>query len=134
MLQLSARFRNAFRNIRGVKAVTVELQDEDYARARNHAATLGLRPDAWICEAVNLVLYGELPETDRLTGRRQRLTARVGRCWWCGGDLGNVRTRRRRYCSDPCRVKAWRRRRRLETDEARVGAARLVVKAGNGDS
>lgn len=95
-----------------VEHVRLTISDLEYARWKAEASHHQLALAAWIRRAVRLVLETEIEGSTTITGRPKRLSAVVVKCEWCGGGLGSA-TVRKRFCSGPCRVKAWRVRKRL---------------------
>jgi ferredoxin len=97
----------------GIERITVTVSDSEHSRwakeARHHELPLG----AWIRRTVRLVLETEIEGTTTITGRPKRLSAALMRCELCGRGLGSS-TVRRRFCSDVCRVKAWRAKQRRQ--------------------
>jgi hypothetical protein len=95
-----------------MERVTLTISDLEYARWKAEASHHQLVLGVWIRRAVRLVFETEIEGSITITGRPKRLSAVVVKCEWCGGGLGSA-TVRKRFCSDPCRVKAWRVRKRL---------------------
>lgn len=66
--------------------------------------------DFWIRRAINFMLTAEVEGTTSVTlGHQRKLIREVGTCVRCGERL-RTRDPRARYCSDRCRVAAWRAR------------------------
>ena len=106
-------FRYQFRNDSEVRATTVGVDlNSAEMRAWGRAATVaGVLLGDWIRAVVNQALIDEefrlAVEAERF--RLPQRPRRVPRpCWWCGADLPLGATRRRRYCTAECRVRAWR--------------------------
>jgi hypothetical protein len=62
--------------------------------------------------ALDLVLTQEIEAPTSVTGHARKLASLATRCRRCSGPLPFGSTVRRRYCSDVCRVTAWRERER----------------------
>ena len=96
-----------------MERVTLTVPDAEYDAWQNEARHHRVPVADWIRRALRLVLESEIQGTTTITGGRKRLSSAVMKCEWCGGGLGvSNPTLRRRFCSDPCRVKAWRTRKR----------------------
>lgn len=91
-----------------MRTVSIRVSADELEQWRGHATTQQIPLGEWIYRAVRLVLETDILETTTITGRPKRLLSRVVKCVWCGGQLGPRATRRRRFCSDACRVRAWR--------------------------
>lgn len=95
-----------------MKSISVRVSRDEYETWVGHAQTRGIPVAEWVYRAVRLVLEADLPGTTTITGRPKRLLSRAVKCHWCGAGFEGAATRRRRYCSDVCRVRAWRARTR----------------------
>ena len=94
-----------------MERITLNLLDAEYDAWRKEASRYQLGVDEWVRRAVRLFLQVEIEGTTTITGRPKRLSAAVMQCEQCGAGLGGS-TVRRRFCSDLCRVRAWRGRQR----------------------
>jgi hypothetical protein len=93
--------------------LTLQVPDNEFRRWEAEALHFGIPVADWASRAVTLVLDTEIPGTETLARKPKRLSSAVMKCKKCGGPLGgDPPTLRRRYCSDICRVRAWRARRR----------------------
>jgi len=82
-----------------------ELAEWEAAKAEDESL------DHWVRRSLNFLLNAEVEgELSVTLGRQRRLIRAVGTCVWCGKRL-RTRDPRARYCSDLCRVTAWRHRR-----------------------
>jgi hypothetical protein len=75
---------------------------------------------AWIRTVVNAARVARAPSR-KTSSRAQRESLHwedeagyAAACGYCGHPLDYTATRRKQYCSDPCRVRAWRVRARRE--------------------
>jgi hypothetical protein len=94
------------------KRLVLELADEEHARWLREAEHHRIPLPGWVKRVVRFTLEARTTEAT-IAGRPKRLVSAVMSCQECGVGLGgSAPTARLRYCSDYCRVKAWRRRRR----------------------
>jgi hypothetical protein len=86
-----------------------------YDEARRRQLPVG----DWLRILGNFALDAEV-EGERVAslGRRRLLAEVAMDCVFCGKALGYQRTARKRYCSDACRVGAWRMRLRSARERA----------------
>jgi hypothetical protein len=105
------------RNIFGVTRYTVvkvSVPDSEYERWEAEAQRRQMRDvGKWLRVLANFAIDAEVEgEPVASLGRRRHLAEVAMRCVTCGAPLGYLRSARKRYCSDACRVAAWRQRRR----------------------
>jgi hypothetical protein len=94
--------------------VTVSVPLSEYESWEAQAKRYGMPVAEWLRRVGNFVLAAEVEGTREVTtGRRRMLAAVAMKCAWCGGGLGTDRSIRRIYCTDSCRVLAWRMRQRV---------------------
>jgi hypothetical protein len=103
------------------RRLTIEVPEEELERWEAEAKHRGIQVESWARRMLRFVLEAEVAgETTVTLGRQRRLAAEAFKCMWCGGPLGTrTATLRRRYCSDVCRVRAWRYRRQHNGTEVR---------------
>jgi hypothetical protein len=98
-----------------MKEIKIELDDDRYRRwviAAGRSNTPAV--EEWVSSLIDRVIAAEAP------GRRNPVLheldppplPEVRSCQLCGSPLAADTTLRRTYCSDLCRVRAWRRKRR----------------------
>jgi hypothetical protein len=102
--------------------IPVRVSEEEFVAWSRRALQTKSELPAWVRTVVNHALAAPTP-------RKPRPTARTGSalhwlddehayaCDYCGFDLDYTATRRKRFCSDVCRVRAWRVRKRLGAPE-----------------
>jgi predicted nucleic acid-binding Zn ribbon protein len=96
--------------------VQIRVPPTEFQRWTDHAERERLELDHWLRRIVNFVLDAEIDGTKSVTlGHQRRLITEVRKCVWCGRALPPPIDVRKRYCSDSCRVRAWRARRRAST-------------------
>ena len=94
--------------------VRIGLPEFEFQRWETEAQRQNLTVDEWLRRVGNFVLDAEVEGTKVIsTGRRRMLASIAMKCAWCGDGLGVDRSLRKKYCSDNCRVLAWRMRKRL---------------------
>lgn len=109
----------------------MRVPEDELQKWQGHASTQGMPIGEWIYRAVRLVLETDVPGTTTITGKPKRLLSRVMTCSWCDRKLDQTATRRRKYCSEKCRVRAWRAR---EVARTRFDQRREVDLAGERSS
>lgn len=82
------------------------------------ARRLGESIEDWIRRMGNFVVATGLSDGSETPLGRATLSSLMSRCHYCEEDLPGLSTVRRRYCSDICRVQAWRARRRAASRTA----------------
>lgn len=113
----SVQFRNMTEQKNLVLSVLVsEAEFIDWNRAAERS---GGDLSTWVRALVNARLAAPIQPVERspAVGRKTPLHWRDERGWpsceYCGFDLDFRATRRKRFCSDVCRVKAWRFQKRV---------------------
>jgi hypothetical protein len=99
------------------KHVTVKVSApvSEYELWLIEAQRRGIKDDLgkWLRVVANYAIAAEVDgERPASLGRRRRLAEVAMNCVNCGTALGMKRSARKRYCSDVCRVTAWRMRQR----------------------
>jgi hypothetical protein len=94
----------------------LEVPEEELERWEAEAKHRGVTVESWARRMLRFVLEAEIEgETTVTLERQRRLDSEAFRCAYCGGPFGTRNaTLRRRYCSDVCRVRAWRQRSRAD--------------------
>jgi hypothetical protein len=113
-----------FRNMPGPPAVDVTLRVPEREFFDWNRAALREKIDlqTWMRGVLNHHVATPAPRPSRDTPTRQPVALhwhdedRPTSCEYCGFDLDYTATRRKRFCSDLCRVRAWRVRRRLAAE------------------
>jgi hypothetical protein len=104
------------RNISGVArriVVNVSVPPSEYERWKAEADHRQIEVGDWLRLQANFALDAEVEGERRASLGRRRVLAEVALdCVTCGRALGQNRSIRKRYCSDACRVAAWRMRQR----------------------
>jgi len=92
------------------RTLRIEVPEKELERWEAEAKHRGVRVESWARRMLRFVLEAEVEgETTVSLGRQRRLASEAFKCLWCGGPFGTpTATARRRYCSDVCRVRAWR--------------------------
>ena len=90
--------------------VVIQVPEAEFERWEAHRP-----PDEpighWVRRAIGFLTTAEIEGTTSVTlGSRRKLIREIGACVRCGGRL-RTRDPRARYCSDACRIAAWRERR-----------------------
>jgi hypothetical protein len=94
--------------------IRIRLTQDEFDRWQAAAGTVHT-VEEWARRMCNYALRIEVEGSRASFGRRRLLEEVAWRqCAWCGGWLES-RTIRRIYCSDTCRVQAWRSRQRRTT-------------------
>lgn len=98
------------------RPVRVELTvpASELSRWSKEARRQQLRTEDWVRRLANLALAAGL-SSDVTTAGERAMVDLMTSCVWCSADLPGDSTIRRMYCSDRCRVLAWRDRRRSNT-------------------
>jgi hypothetical protein len=94
------------------------VDDEEYAAWKAEADRYELPVGDWALRVIRYMLETDsMRRPPSINGRRRPLASEAMDCLWCGQALPKPFTVRRRYCSDRCRVEAWRSNRAVpETD------------------
>ncbi len=103
--------------------VRVSTPISEYELWLSEARRRGLEDDVgkWLRMLANYAIAAEVDgERPASLGRRRRLAEVAMTCVNCGKALGMNRSARKRYCSDLCRVTAWRMRQRTVRDLGRI--------------
>lgn len=109
-------------------SVQVSVPASEYDRWAAEAKRRDLSVERWLRTVANFVIAAEVEgERAASLGRRRLLSSVAMTCALCGGGLGQSRTIRKLYCSDECRVAAWRMRQRTVS---RVAAGSSPKSAG----
>jgi hypothetical protein len=95
--------------------VRIGVPESEFERWETEARRQNMTVDEWLRRVSNFVLDAEVEGAKVISTGRQRMLASIAvKCAWCGDGLGVNRSIRKKYCSDNCRVLAWRMRKRLE--------------------
>lgn len=98
--------------------VSIRVSEEEFAAWNRRALRTDTDLSGWVRAIVNLALAEPTPRPPRSTAPIALALHRLDEeppysCEYCGFDFDFTATMRRRFCSDLCRVKAWRLRKRL---------------------
>jgi hypothetical protein len=103
--------------------VKVSVPVSEYELWLTEAQRRGLKDDVgkWLRVLANYAIAADVDgERPASLGRRRRLAEVAMACVNCGKALGMNRSARKRYCSDVCRVTAWRMRQRTLRNPGKV--------------
>jgi hypothetical protein len=101
--------------------VEVAVPPSEHLRWAAEAERRGVELGEWLRLQANFALDAEVEGERRASLGRRRLLAEIAfDCVNCGRPLDRSRSVRKRYCSDQCRVAAWRMRRRTEQQSRRT--------------
>jgi hypothetical protein len=93
--------------------IEVAAPEAEHAKWAAEAKRRGMTVERWLRTVANFVIAAEVEgESVGSLGRRRMLADVAMTCALCGRALGSSRTIRKQYCSDECRVAAWRMRQR----------------------
>jgi hypothetical protein len=95
--------------------IEVAVPEADHVKWAAEAERRGMTVERWLQTVANFVIAAEV-EGERVgsLGRRRMLADVAMTCALCGSELSPSRTIRKQYCSDECRVAAWRMRQRSD--------------------
>jgi hypothetical protein len=97
--------------LRNDEMIRLSLDDMERARWQHEAERYDLPLDAWVIRVVRHMLDMQRKQMGpSVRGRPWSAAGEAALCRWCGRVLPTWVTVRRRYCSDVCRVQAWRSR------------------------
>jgi hypothetical protein len=92
--------------------INIVLEDVQYRRALAVAGRQSQSVDEWATGIIEKVIAAEEPGKVNPVlhdmARPERLQLPTRHCKYCGEELKQLATARRAYCSDLCRVRAWR--------------------------
>jgi hypothetical protein len=103
-------------------AIKIVLEEAQYRRLVALAGRRQKSVDQWVSEIVERVIAAEQPgkinaELNALERPILRVDPPQRPCKFCGQPLDRQATTRRAYCSDVCRVRAWRQLKSANVDQ-----------------
>ena len=100
--------------------IEIAVPEADHAKWAAEAERRGMTIERWLRTVANFIIAAEV-EGERVgsLGRRRMLADVAMTCALCGREFDSSRTIRKQYCSDECRVAAWRMRQRSASAHSR---------------